>query len=95
MTWGVERRCRGVTTQNSGSGELSTLVGGLLTVGALFIAAMSAMVSPWLALAAGLAQVILGWIGLRMRVPRVLALITIAFGLVLVTLATLAYLPTR
>ena len=95
MTWGVERRCRAGTTQNSGSGELSTLVGGLLTVGALFIASMSAMVSPWFALAAGLALIILGWIGLRMRVPRVLALITIAFGLVLVTLATLAYLPAR
>jgi hypothetical protein len=41
---------------------------------------------------AGVALLALGWIALRMRVPRVLALVTIAFGLVLLTLAISALL---
>jgi hypothetical protein len=81
-----------VTTQDHSSAELSTLVGGLLTVGSLLTVAMAVMISPWLVPVAGVALLALGWIALRMRVPRVLALVTIAFGLVLLTLAISAFL---
>jgi hypothetical protein len=81
-----------VTTQDHSSAELSTLVGGLLTVGSLLTVAMAVMISPWLVPVAGVALLALGWIALRMRVPRVLALVTIAFGLVLLTLAISALL---
>ena len=81
-----------MTTQDHSSAELSTLVGGLLTVGSLLTVAMAVMISPWLVPVAGVALLALGWIALRMRVPRVLALVTIAFGLVLLTLAISAFL---
>jgi hypothetical protein len=81
-----------VTTQDHSSAELSTLVGGLLTVGSLRTVAMAVMISPWLVPVAGVALLALGWIALSMRVPRVLALVTIAFGLVLLTLAISAFL---
>lgn len=88
------QRCAGVTTQqNDPAGEVSALVAGLLTVVSLLIAALAALLSLWLAPAAGAALLALGWFGLRTRVPAVLALITIAFGLVLLALGALAFLP--
>lgn len=78
-----------MSSQNNATGELSTLVGGLLTVAALLVATMAALVSSRLAVVVGLALLALAWIGLRGRAPRVLALITGGFGVALLGLALL------
>ena len=82
-----------MTTQHDSPSELSTLVGGLLTVGALFLATVAALISVWLAPVAGIALLALGWFGWRTRAPRVLVIATFAFAFVLLGLAALAFLP--
>jgi hypothetical protein len=82
-----------VTVPDSPVRKPSPVVGVLLTLAALVVAGLMAALSLWLMPFAGVALVTVGWLGLTRRVPRGLAYVVVAVGLVMLVLSLLAFAP--
>ena len=80
-----------VTVADSPVRKPSPLVGVLLTLAALVVAGLMAALSLWLMPFAGVALVTVGWLGLTRAVPRGLAYVVVAVGLVMLVLSVLAF----
>lgn len=81
------------TPTDSAVTESSTLVGTLITLAALGGAGLMAALSLWLMPIAGIVLVAVGWTGLKRGVPRGLAYVVLAIGLVFLGLSQLAFAP--
>lgn len=67
--------------------------GRFITLAALVVAGLMAALSLWLMPFAGVALVTVGWLGLTRGVPRGLAYVVVAVGLVMLVLSLLAFAP--
>ena len=82
-----------VTVPDSRVRKPSPVVGVLLTLGALVVAGLMAALSLWLLPFAGVALVTVGWLGLARGVPRGLACVVVAVGVLMLVLSLLAFAP--
>lgn len=82
-----------VAVPDSPVSKPSPVVGVLLTLAALVVAGLMAALSLWLMPFAGVALVAVGWLGLTRGVPRGLAYVVVAVGLVMLGFSLLAFAP--
>ena len=82
-----------VTVPDSPIRKPSSVVGVLLTLAALVVAGLMAALSLWFMPFAGVALVTVGWLGLTRGVPRGLAYVVAALGVVMLVLSLLAFAP--
>ena len=80
-----------VTVPDSPASKPSPVVGVLLTLAALVVAGLMAVLSLWLMPFAGVALVTVGWLGLKRGIPRGLAYVLLCAGLLLLVLSVLAF----
>ncbi len=81
------------TVPDSPVSKPSPVLGVLLSLAALIVAGVMATLSLWLMPIAGVVLVTVGWLGLTRGVPRGLAYVVVAIGLVMLVLSILAFVP--